>query len=279
VRPDIFALTADLEERHWWFTARRRIVKALIERILPPSRDSLVIDVGCGTGANIAALADRYGCLGIDPSEVAIGLARDRFPAVEFKVGSAPADLAESAERADLFLLLDVLEHVEDDFAQFSAIAAAARAGAHILVTVPADPSLWSGHDVSHGHYRRYTSDRLEMIWRGLPLRVRLMSYFNARLYPVIRTVRRVGRSLGTASGARETDLFQPPAPINGLLERIFAGETRTLVELLEGRRERGYGRGVSLIALLVREAGHFEARSRPPDLPSRPMPRSQSPV
>lgn len=96
------------------------------------------------------------------------------------------------------------------------------------------------------GH-RRYESDRLEMIWHGLPLRVRLMSHFNARLYPVIRAVRLAGRILGTASGARETDLFRPPAPINGLLETIFAGETRTLVELLEGRREAGYRKGVSL--------------------------------
>ncbi|MGH7542468.1 MAG: class I SAM-dependent methyltransferase [Gemmatimonadota bacterium] len=279
MRPDLYALTADLEERHWWFTARRRIVKALIQRILPPSRGSLVIDVGCGTGANIAALADDYACIGIDPSDVAIGLARDRFPSVEFKVGSAPMDLGESAQQADLFLLLDVLEHVEDDFAQFSAIAAAARAGAHILITVPADPSLWSGHDVSHGHYRRYESDRLEMIWHGLPLRVRLLSYFNARLYPMIRTIRLVGRMLGTASGARGTDLFQPPAPVNSVLETIFAGERRRLVELLEGRCERGYRRGVSLIALLEREHGHCEARQRPPELPSNSLPRTRSPA
>lgn len=279
MRPDLYVMTADLEERHWWFTARRRIIESLIERILPPSRASLVIDVGCGTGANIAALADRYACLGIDPSEVAIELARDRFPSVEFKVGSAPVDLGESARQADLFLLLDVLEHVEDDFAQFSAIASAARVGAHILVTVPADPSLWSDHDVSHGHYRRYESDRLEMIWHGLPLRVRLMSHFNARLYPLIRAVRLAGRILGIASGARETDLFRPPAPINGLLETIFAGETRTLVELLEGRREAGYRRGVSLIAVLEREHGRFEARPRPSEAPPDSPRRNRSPV
>jgi SAM-dependent methyltransferase len=279
LRSDLFALTAELEEKHWWFAARRRIIKSLIERTLPPSRDSLVIDVGCGTGANIAALADGYACLGIDPSEVAIGLARDRFPSVEFKVGSAPADLGESAQQADLFLLLDVLEHVEDDFAQFSAIAAAALKGAQILITVPADPSLWSEHDVSHGHYRRYEPHRLEMIWQDLPIRVRLMSYFNARLYPVIRAVREAGRILGRASGAAETDLFQPPAPINGLLQTIFAGERRRLVELLEGNRESGYRRGVSLIALLERERGRFEARPRPSEAPPDSPRRSQSPV
>ncbi|HET6341620.1 MAG TPA: class I SAM-dependent methyltransferase [Gemmatimonadota bacterium] len=279
MRPNLFALTADLEESHWWFSARRRIMRALIERILPPSRESLIIDVGCGTGANIASLANDYACIGIDPSEVAIGLARARFPSVEFRVGSAPADLGESAQEADLFLLLDVLEHVEDDFAQFSAVASAARAGALILITVPADPSLWSEHDVSHGHYRRYEPDRLEMIWQDLPLRVRLMSYFNARLYPVIRAVREAGRILGRASGARETDLFQPPAPINGLLETIFAGERRRLVELLEGSRESGYRRGVSLIAVLEREHGRFEPRPRPPETPPDALLRSRSPV
>lgn len=273
MRPDLFELTADLEQKHWWFTARRRILKALIQRILPPSRDSLVIDVGCGTGANLDALADLYTCIGIDPSETAVKLARDRFPGVDFRIGSASSELADTARHADLLLLLDVLEHVADDFELFSAIAAAARPGAHMLVTVPADPSLWSEHDVSHGHYRRYKVKRLEKIWHGLPLRVRLLSHFNARLYPLIRAVRTAGRWVNKPGGPQGTDLLLPPAPINGFLEWIFAGETRRLVDLLEGKRGSGYRRGVSLVALLQREPGRSERRSRPSDIPPDRIP------
>ena len=64
-----FQLHADLEEQHWWFVARRRIMRALVEQLVAgtPEKDrqATVIDVGCGTGANIAALADGYRAFGI----------------------------------------------------------------------------------------------------------------------------------------------------------------------------------------------------------------------
>jgi len=75
-----------------------------------------VLEVGCGTGANIAALAEEYHCVGIDTSQQAIDLARRHSPGVEFLRGTAPDDLGEYAVQARLFLLMDVLEHVADDF-------------------------------------------------------------------------------------------------------------------------------------------------------------------
>ena len=151
-----FQLHADIEDRHWWFVGRRRILCRLAAEVVPPSPDVTVIDVGCGTGGNIAAMADRYQCVGIDTSEEAIELARQRFPRVRFIAGHAPHDLGELAGRAQLFMLTDVLEHVADDYAMLSELLAAASAGSHFLLTVPADESLWSEHDESFGHYRRY---------------------------------------------------------------------------------------------------------------------------
>ena len=83
-----------------------------------------------------------------------------------------------------MFLLMDVLEHVPDDFAFLSELLAASSPGAHFLITVPANPSFWSAHDESNGHYRRYEPDRLGRLWSGLPVTTRLLTYFNARLYP-----------------------------------------------------------------------------------------------
>ena len=88
-----FQLHAEIEERHWWFVARRRIVRQLVETVLPPNAGKTVIDVGCGTGANIAALADGYRTIGIDTSAEAIELARTRFPQTEFTCGFAPDSL------------------------------------------------------------------------------------------------------------------------------------------------------------------------------------------
>ena len=104
-----FQLHADIEERHWWFLARRRILRNVVAQVLPPSPDTIVIDVGCGTGANIAAFAGEYRCVGIDTSAEAIDLARRRFANVQFIRGFAPADLGSLIGEAGLVLMMDVL--------------------------------------------------------------------------------------------------------------------------------------------------------------------------
>src|SRR6185503_12431523 len=129
--------------------------------------------------------------------------------------GFAPHDLGDVVETARLFLLMDVLEHVPDDFELFSELLAAANPGSYFLVTVPAHLALWSPHDVAFGHYRRYDQERLEAVWKGLPVTVRLCSYYNSRLYPVVRSVRAVNRLLGRSSGAVGTDFKLPSPAVN----------------------------------------------------------------
>ena len=263
-----FQLHADIEHRHWWFVARRRIMRRLVSEVLGVSPETTVVDVGCGTGANIAALAQGYTCVGIDTSAQAIELARERFPHVQFIAGRAPHDLGEVMQRARLFTLMDVLEHVADDFAMLSELLAAAAPGSYFLLTVPADESLWSEHDESFGHYRRYDRSRFERLWAELPVRELLVSYFNVRLAPVIRLVRAWNRRRGKTAGEAGTDFWIPAAPVNRLLQAVFAGESRRLLALLRGRRARGYSSGASLMALLRREPGEIRLRCKPADLP-----------
>lgn len=262
-----FHLHADIEDRHWWFVARRQIMRCLVEAVLPPSREAMVVDVGCGTGANLAALAGNYDCVGIDTSAEAVELARQRFPNIRFLAGRAPADLGQLAARARLFLLMDVLEHVPDDFAMLSELLAAASPGAHVLLTVPADERLWSEHDESFGHFRRYGRERLARLWDGLAVTPLLLSYFNARLLPLVRLVRALGRLRGRASGRAGTDFWLPSRPANAALRTAFAGEARRLLAALDGRCH-GYTAGASLVALLRREHGPITPRSKPADLP-----------
>ena len=268
MRRDLFELHAELEQDHWWFAARRHIVRELVRRVAPPRPGALVLDVGCGTGANLAAFADEYECVGIDTSADAIRLARQRFPAIRFVQGFAPADVAAEIARASALIITDVIEHVPDDFQLVSSLLAALPPGAHMLITVPAEEALWSEHDVSFGHYRRYDPARLAAVWRELPVRVRLLSPFNARLYPVVKAVRTLGRVAGRASGQGSTDLSMPPAPANRALRSVFGGEAERLLRALDGGAPP-YRRGVSLLALLRREAGEIRPRPRPADIPA----------
>lgn len=268
MQTDQFQLHAEIENRHWWFCGRRRIVRRLLAEIAPPHSGRRIVDVGCGTGANIASLTDAYECHGIDPSAEGIRLARERFPAVQFTCGLAPEAFGPAEREADVLLAMDVMEHVPDDFLFASSLLGAVKPGGHLLVTVPADETLWSHHDVSFGHYRRYTRARLERVWQGLPVTPLLVSHSMARLLPVVRTVRAVNRWRGQAAGAAGTDFTIPMDWINRGLEAMFVGEADRLVAAMRNPR-RVYPRGVSLVAILRRESGAIEPRSRPADVPA----------
>jgi len=273
-----FQLHAEIEYNHWWFVARRRIMRRLVLCVLPPQSETMVIDIGCGTGANVAALSADYACLGIDTSPEAIALARQRFPRVKFFVGRAPEALGELVKEARLFLLMDVLEHVADDFAMLSQLLAAAAPEALFFITVPAGEALWSVHDESFGHCRRYDPRRLERLWADLPVRTRLMSYFSARTYPIVRLVRFWNRIRHRSVGRCGTDFWLPAAPLNRLLTAFFVGEGRRLEQVLLGRK-RGYRAGSSLVAIVERQDGPLMPRTRPPDVaPDRHCPKENNP-
>jgi len=266
MQSDQFQLHAEIEERHWWFRGRRSIVRRLLTEIAPPGSGRRIVDVGCGTGANIASLTDAYMCHGIDPSAEGIDLARKRFPAVHFTCGLAPDAFGSEERDADVLLAMDVMEHVPDDFAFVSGLLGALKPGGHLLVTVPADESLWSPHDENFGHYRRYTRDRLERVWRDLAVKPALVSHYMARLLPAVRAVRGLNRLRGRAAGAAGTDFTMPPAWVNTGLERTFTGESARLLAAMHDPA-RAYRSGVSLIAILRREPGMIEPRSRPADV------------
>ena len=247
-----FQLHAEIEQKHWWFVARRQIIRQIVGAVLPASAESGILDVGCGTGGNIADLAADYPCLGIDTSVEAIAFARQRFSGVRFICGTAPSDVLEFLPQIRLILLMDVLEHVADDKALLRHLVSAAEPGAYFLITVPANPKLWSGHDVAFGHYRRYETKTFEELWRDLPLRPLLVSHFNSRLCPLVKAVRAMNRRRGKALGAAGTDFRMPKPLANRALRRVFAGESRRLIKTLRNRGA-GYRRGVSLISLLQR--------------------------
>jgi SAM-dependent methyltransferase len=258
-----YDLHAEIEQRHWWFAGRRTIVKRLLEQVVPPNPDALVIDVGCGTGANIAALASSYRCLGLDASAQAIDHARTRFSTVEYQCEAGVGGQAARFANASAVLLMDVIEHVEDDFALLSEVLALSSPGAHVLITVPADMSLWSQHDESFGHWRRYDAARLRATWRGLAVEERLLSYFNARLFPIVKVVRGIAKWRRRAAGAAGTDFVMPPGPVNSALESFFAGEAQALDRGID-RGSMPYRHGASLIAILRRGEGPIAVRAKP---------------
>lgn len=247
MQPEQFAAHARVEERHWWFTGRRVILTRLVEAVADPG--AAIADIGCGTGGNAAALAAAgHRVLGIDPASEAIALARARFAGVDFMPGDDPRLATGHLAGGGVLLMTDVLEHVADDRALLDRAIEAVPVGGHLLLTVPADPSLWSAHDVAFGHFRRYRPDDFAALWGDRPVTVRLLSPFNARLRPLIALHRRLFGRRTRAGG----DLDVPIGPLNQVCHRVFAGEADRLVAALD-RGRAPWSRGVSLVAVLRR--------------------------
>jgi len=208
-----------IENAHWWFRARRRILLDRLMKLVSPGGGNLVVEIGCATGGNLAALARHYGVLGIEPDAGAADRAREKSGA-EVIVGGLPECAASVPPAAAAVLCLDVLEHVEDDTGSLERLYAAMRPGAVLLVTVPAGPGLFSAHDRALGHRRRYARSELAGKLSSAGFEVSFISHFNTLLFPAAWLWRKIRGDRGGG-----TDLAVPPAPLNWLLGRVFGIE------------------------------------------------------
>lgn len=211
---------ASIDEVHWWYRARRAIVADMITQYVRLPKDANIVEIGCGTGSNLPTLA-RFGNLtAIEPDSDARAFAATRSKANVLE-GRLPADLPIDAASQDLAVMLDVLEHVDDDVAALKAVAAKLKPGARFLLTVPAVPSLWSPHDEEHHHKRRYTKASLSKAMEAAGLKIEVISYFNTLLFPLIAGIRWTKNLIGS----KTVDTGMPSLWLNSLLERIFAAE------------------------------------------------------
>ncbi|HEX9954633.1 MAG TPA: class I SAM-dependent methyltransferase [Allosphingosinicella sp.] len=237
----VYDRMAELDERHWWYRARRGILADLIARKIALPKDARILEIGCGTGHNLEML-QRFGRAdGIEIDSAARTMAEQRLGR---PIGSAPLPQLTCVEDGayDLVALLDVLEHVEEDHEALESIARKLKPGGKILITVPAHPWMWSAHDEVNHHKRRYTRKGLRKVLLGAGLEIELLSWFNSLLFPLAAAARFVGR----VTGNKDSDDKMPPKALNSLFETIFGLERYAL-----GRMP--LSPGVSLVAIVSR--------------------------
>jgi SAM-dependent methyltransferase len=230
---------ARIDQDHWWFVARRKIIATLIEQQVRPAPGARILEMGAGTGSNIALL-QRYGSVdAVEPDDPARAFAIART-GVAIKGGLLPdgVDLDDGAY--DMIAMLDVLEHIPDDLGALIALRPKLAAGGRILVTVPAGPGLWSAHDVAHHHHRRYTTSSLTGVFEKAGYRARHVTHFNSLLFPLVVAARALGKLTKREGG----DDAMPPRPLNALLERLFAAERHWV-----GRRTLPFGVSLGIVA------------------------------
>ena len=216
----VYQQMAELDDRHWWYRARRRILAELIRREARLPANARILEIGCGTGHNLGMLSGFGHVDGLELDDEARELSEKRLGRTIMR--SPLPELSDVADADyDLIGAFDVIEHIDDDHAALAAIATKLKPGGKFMMTVPAHPWMWTAHDVANHHKRRYSKRSLKALIQGSPMRLDRLGYFNSLLFPIAVAERAASKLRGKDDG----NVSLPPAPLNGALEAVFATE------------------------------------------------------
>lgn len=218
---------------HWYYQAKLAGIQAMVAS--QTSSGIRIVDVGAGSGFFSLAIAEELSdatvtC--VDPHYPDHAL-REDGPIRFVRTMSDPS--------ADLYLFIDVLEHVDDDLALLLDYVRAAPEGALVVISVPAFQSLWSGHDVFLEHRRRYRLREVEDLAQKAGLRVRNSRYLFGSIFPVAWLLRRVKRSREAKS-----DMKASSPAVNRVLTRLLTMEHHRITN-------RWFGLSAVVVAEVVR--------------------------
>ncbi|MEN8168669.1 MAG: class I SAM-dependent methyltransferase [Pseudomonadota bacterium] len=243
--PTAYQTMAQTEDTHWWFCARRAILKKMIDHLQLTS-DARILEIGSGTGGNLRMLKQFGSVSAIEMDSTARTLSMEKYgDDIDIRGGYFPHDNPFREDKFDLICLFDVLEHIENDESALMGLRDLLADDGKILLTVPAYPWMWSTHDTTLHHKRRYTRSMLQKKITEAGFHIQKLSYFNTLLFPLAVLARLIDKlfSRDTASG---TDT--PRGLMNALLKNIFMLEHHLLNRI-------NLPFGVSFIAIIENSA------------------------
>lgn len=178
----------EMDSRHWWTICRQELVQKILSQKVGNSET--LFEIGAGTGATLHALQSLgYKVVALEPTQYGADSCRKYGIKVHQNTLESldiwPIDIG-------VILMLDVLEHISNDASALKLIAKHASDKTKLLITVPADPSLWSKLDDDVFHYRRYTISDLESVLHSAGWKIDYWRYWLSLLKPVVRFRRKV---------------------------------------------------------------------------------------
>jgi SAM-dependent methyltransferase len=229
-----------VQEKHWWFTSKKKIILGLLENYVAKDCEQNILDIGCGSGLMLNDLSQFGAVTGMDASNEAINFSRQIFNGKIVK-GALPTDIPFNENSFQLIVALDVIEHIDDDICALRKIYSIARTGGVVVLTVPAYQFLWSRHDILNEHKRRYTLSELKKKVELSGFQIEKITYFNSLLFIPIAFIRLVNYLLKRES---DSDVKIPHPYVNLILRQIFSLESKFI-----GRVSMPFG--VSLACVL----------------------------
>jgi len=211
---------ADFELYHWWFRARRKILRALLLRV-DWKTNSQVLEIGAGTGTNLYNIyPPRIALIGVEPDirNVEIASAKGKIKVYAGTIENLPYEIDDKIY--DYITMFDVLEHVKDDLGALKIINNKLNSGGKLILTVPSYKWLWNKHDIVNHHYRRYTSSNLKKKLEEADFKVIRATYFNTFLFPLVvslRLISKIIKKIGSFNEVKSDFEYS-----FGVLDRIF---------------------------------------------------------
>ena len=250
--PDDFEKLRPIEDTHFWFVSRNNVLTAALAMVATKvAPTGAVLEIGCGTGNTLRVIREvlpRVTLVGMDAFHAGLLHAKHRTAAsvVEARIEQMPF-----RKPFSLIGMFDVLEHIEDDVAALAAVHASLEAGGWFIVTVPANPLLWSRFDEESHHQRRYTESRLRQVLSGARFEVEYLTHFMSATYPALWASRHLERWLPMmvrkSAGPRESVLereLRVPRLVNAVFRQLLR------LELPFIRRRCRLPVGTSLLAI-----------------------------
>ena len=212
-----------VEQAHWWYTGRRKILAGFVEEICRQVTDRRprILDVGCGTGANLLMLSQYGDAEGVDLSEDALAFCRERgLDKVRLGAGE---ELPYEDSTFDLVTAFDVVEHMDDDLAGLKEMRRVLRPGGRVLLFVPTFMFLWGLQDDVSNHRRRYRLPELRRVLEKAGFEIERTTYANITFFFPILVMRQLMRLTGIKTDSENNINV---TALNGVLGSVFGAES-----------------------------------------------------
>lgn len=215
-----------VEQSHWWHIGRRKILAGFVEEICRQVTDRRprILDVGCGTGANLLMLSKYGDAEGVDVSQDALAFCHERG-LDKVRLGAAE-ELPYEDNTFDLVTAFDVVEHMDDDLAGLREMQRVLRPGGRVLLFVPTFMFLWGLQDDVSNHRRRYRLPQLRRVLEQAGFEIERSTYANITFFAPILLIRKLMRLTGTKASSENNINV---SALNGILGRVFGAEGTVL--------------------------------------------------